>query len=175
MPDEFDETSDDHRPALTLAPDAVEVRRNAGLAALVGGLASAVAIAYLARASATGAVLDWVLAGVLAAARDRLPGRAGRRPDAAAGGRRPGRPDPARPRLARAAVGCAAAGSSTRRAAGCCATAGWSWSCATRPALVEELDRGGRRQSRLSQRLYGAPFAVPAGPVDPRHGVPATT
>ncbi len=27
--------------------------------------------------------------------------------------------------------------------------------------LIEELDRGGRRQSRLSQRLYGSPFAVP--------------
>jgi hypothetical protein len=27
--------------------------------------------------------------------------------------------------------------------------------------LIEELDRRGRRQSRLSQKLYGAPFAVP--------------
>ena len=63
-PDEM--TDDHHRTALTLAADAVEVRRNAGLAALVGGLASAVAIAYLARASATGAPLDWALAGGLA-------------------------------------------------------------------------------------------------------------
>ena len=27
--------------------------------------------------------------------------------------------------------------------------------------LIEELDRGGRRQSRISRKLYGAPFAVP--------------
>ena len=36
----------------------VVVRRNAGLAALVGGVASAVAIAYLARAAQSGAPLD---------------------------------------------------------------------------------------------------------------------
>ena len=47
---------------LGLAPDAVEVRRNAGLAAFVGALASGVAIAYLARAANTGAPLDWGLA-----------------------------------------------------------------------------------------------------------------
>lgn len=52
-------------PELGLAPDPVEVGRRAGLAALVGGAASAVAIAYLARAAATGAVLDWVLVGLL--------------------------------------------------------------------------------------------------------------
>ena len=39
----------------------VSVRRNGGLAALVGALASAVAIAWLGRASDTGAVLDWAL------------------------------------------------------------------------------------------------------------------
>src|SRR4029079_8413471 len=39
----------------------VVVRRNAGLAALVGAGASAVAIAYLWRASASSAPLDWAL------------------------------------------------------------------------------------------------------------------
>ena len=50
---------------LGLAPDAVEVRRNAGLAAFIGAVASGVAIAYLARATNTGAPLDWVLAAVM--------------------------------------------------------------------------------------------------------------
>ncbi|HYJ27964.1 MAG TPA: helix-turn-helix transcriptional regulator [Nocardioides sp.] len=45
--------------ALAVAPDAVEVRRSAAVAAAVGLTASAVAIAYLARATQTGSVLDW--------------------------------------------------------------------------------------------------------------------
>ncbi|MGI8901706.1 MAG: helix-turn-helix domain-containing protein [Nocardioides sp.] len=45
----------------------VVVRRNAALAALIGGAASAIAIAYLWRATESGAVLDWVLCGVLTA------------------------------------------------------------------------------------------------------------
>ncbi|MCY4726297.1 helix-turn-helix domain-containing protein [Nocardioides sp. STR2] len=45
--------------SLTVAPDAVEVRRSAAVAAGVGLTASAVAIAYLARATRTGSVLDW--------------------------------------------------------------------------------------------------------------------
>ena len=46
---------------LALAPDSVEVRRNGGLAAVVGAGASAVAIAYLGRATQSGSVLDWAL------------------------------------------------------------------------------------------------------------------
>ena len=49
----------------TAAP--VVVRRNAGLAALVGGAASAIAIADLWRATQEGAPLDWVLCLVMAA------------------------------------------------------------------------------------------------------------
>ena len=49
------------------APTPVVVRRNAGFAALVGAAASATSIAYLWRASESGAVLDWALCGVLAA------------------------------------------------------------------------------------------------------------
>jgi hypothetical protein len=42
-------------------PLEVEVRRNAGLAALVGAVASALAIAYVARAISGGGVFDWAL------------------------------------------------------------------------------------------------------------------
>ena len=162
VPDEFDETDDDQRTSLTLAPDAVEVRRNAGLAALVGGLASAVAIAYLARASATGAVLDWVLAGGLA-----LLGM----------GYLVSLVDARTPLLVADTQGVRVRLGRDWR--------GLPWGALSRvehtprrgllrdgrlvmvvrnPArLIEELDRSGRRQSRLSQRLYGAPFAVPLG------------
>src|SRR4051794_15445152 len=44
----------------------VVVRRNAGLAALVGAGASAIAIAYLWRATSSGAALDWVVCLVMA-------------------------------------------------------------------------------------------------------------
>ncbi|KRE96216.1 hypothetical protein ASG76_04045 [Nocardioides sp. Soil774] len=42
-----------------MTPDVVEVRRHAGVAAAVGITASAVAIAYLARATSSGSALDW--------------------------------------------------------------------------------------------------------------------
>ncbi|WP_432479243.1 helix-turn-helix domain-containing protein [Nocardioides sp. GXQ0305] len=159
-PDELDD--DDHRAALTLAPDSVEVRRNAGLAALVGGLASAVAIAYLARASASGAVVDWVLAGGLA-----LLGV----------GHLAALVDARTPLLVADTQGVRLRLGRDWR--------GLPWGALSRvehtprrgllrdgrlvmvvrnPArLVEELDRAGRRQSWLSQKLYGAPFAVPLG------------
>lgn len=44
----------------------VVVRRNAGLAALIGAAASAIAIAYLWRASQSGSLLDWALCAVVA-------------------------------------------------------------------------------------------------------------
>lgn len=60
----LDDHSDDHTagPVPAVVPDHVEVRRHAGVAAGVGLTASAVAIAYLARAGQTGAVLDWAFA-----------------------------------------------------------------------------------------------------------------
>ena len=159
-PDHSDD--DDRRTALTLAPDAVEVRRNAGLAALVGGLASAVAIAYLARASTTGALLDWVLAGGLA-----VLGIA----------HLAALVDARTPLLVADTQGVRLRLGRDWR--------GLPWGALSRvehtprrgllrdgrlvmvvrnPArLVEELDRSGRRQSWLSQRMYGAPFAVPLG------------
>ncbi|MGI8524052.1 MAG: helix-turn-helix domain-containing protein [Nocardioides sp.] len=47
------------------APTLVEVRRNAGLSALVGGSASLIALGYLSRVVAGGSVLDWLLLLVL--------------------------------------------------------------------------------------------------------------
>ncbi len=147
---------------LALAPESVVVRRNAGLAALVGGLASAVAIAYLARASESGAVLDWTMAGVLgvlgigylAALVDaRTPllvadtqgvrirlGRAWR-----------GLPWGALHRVEH----------TPRRGL---FRDGRLVMVVHNPArLLEELDGSARRQSQLSQKLYGAPFALPLG------------
>jgi cytoskeleton protein RodZ len=44
---------------LSVAPDGIEVRRHAGVAAGVGLTAAAVAIAYLGRATQSGSALDW--------------------------------------------------------------------------------------------------------------------
>ncbi len=160
--DVADRQPDDQGTTLTVAPDVVEVRRNAGLAALVGVLGSALAIAYLARASATGAALDWVVAGALA-----MIGI----------GYLASLVDARTPLLVADTQGVRLRLGRDWR--------GLPWGALSRvehrprrgllrdgrlvmvvhnPArLVEELDRRGRRQSRLSQRLYGAPFAVPLG------------
>jgi cytoskeleton protein RodZ len=66
---------------LTLSADPVEVRRNGAVSAVIGAAASAIAIAYLWRATETGATLDWVLCAVLSATaigflRSLLDGRA---------------------------------------------------------------------------------------------------
>jgi cytoskeleton protein RodZ len=70
MPEEFTEQTDaPQRPEgadeTVVAGAPVVVRRNAGVAALVGAAASTVAIAYLWRASQTMTVLDWALFGVM--------------------------------------------------------------------------------------------------------------
>ena len=74
MPVDHSEQQDTDRPAdgvpdgsdeTMVAGTPVVVRRHAGVAALVGGAASAVAIAYLWRASQTMTVLDWALFGVM--------------------------------------------------------------------------------------------------------------
>jgi len=46
---------------VTTAPDTIEVRRNATVSMVIGAAASAIAIAYLWRAVASGAPLDWLL------------------------------------------------------------------------------------------------------------------
>ena len=50
---------------LSVAPDGIEVRRHAGVAAGVGVTASAVAIAYLGRATQGGSALDWAFVVVM--------------------------------------------------------------------------------------------------------------
>ncbi len=148
--------------ALVLAPQGIVVRRNAGLAAAIGGVASAVAIAYLARASQSGAVLDWVLAGVLgvlgigylAAFVDA------RTPLLVAD------PQGVRIRLGRAWRGLPWGAlqrveHTPRRGL---LRDGRLLLVVRNPArLIEELDGSARRQSALSRRLYGEPFALPLG------------
>ncbi|MEJ7796800.1 MAG: helix-turn-helix domain-containing protein [Nocardioides sp.] len=161
--DDSEFTDETATPAgLALAPESVVVRRNAGLAALVGGLASAVAIAYLARASESGAVFDWAMAavlgvlgiGYLAALVDA------RTPLLVADAQG------VRIRLGRAWRGLPWGALSRvehtpRRGL---LRDGRLVMVVHNPArLLEELDRGARRQSVLSQKLYGAPFAMPLG------------
>jgi hypothetical protein len=57
------EGEDQHGPDTesTVAPDAIEVRRNATVSVVIGAAASAIAIAYLWRAVASSAPLDWLL------------------------------------------------------------------------------------------------------------------
>lgn len=53
------DSSHESEDVLSVAPDGIEVRRHAGVAAGVGLTASAVAIAYLGRATQSGSALDW--------------------------------------------------------------------------------------------------------------------
>ncbi len=54
-----------HGEGLATRPAPVVVRRNAAVSALIGATASAVAIAYLWRATESGAPLDWALCGLM--------------------------------------------------------------------------------------------------------------
>ena len=159
---EGEATAGETPTSLALAPEAVVVRRNAGLAALVGGLASAVAIAWAARAAQSGAVVDWTLAvvlgalgiGHLAALLDaRTPLLVA---DAQGVRMRLGRTWGGLPWGALARVE-----HTPRRGV---LRDGRLVMVVHNPArLLEELDRGARRQSQLCRRLYGAPFALPLG------------
>jgi hypothetical protein len=148
--------------ALSAAPDVVEIRRNAGVAALVGVLASGVAIAYLARAAQTGAVLDWVLFGVMtvlgaAYLHAFLDARTPLLLADAQG---------VRLRLGRAWRGLpwgalAIVQHTPRR--GLFHDGRLVLHPHNTEWVLSELDASGRRQSRLSEKLYGAPFALPLG------------
>ena len=145
---------------LGLAPDVVEVRRNGGLAALVGALASAVGIAYLARATSTGAWLDWTLFAVMGAlgVAHLLAFVDARTPLLVADTQgvriRLGRSWRGMPWGALARVEHLPRRGPLRD--------GRLVLVARNPERVlEELDAGGRRQSRIAERMYGAPFAVP--------------
>jgi hypothetical protein len=156
-----EETHEDRGPEpLGLAPEPVEIRRNGGLAALVGVLASAVGIAYLSRATASGSWLDWLLFAVM--------GGLGVAYLLAF-------VDARTPLLVADTQGVRIRLGRTWR--------GMPWGALSRvehlprrgplrdgrlvlvarnpERVLDELDRSGRRQSRIAQRLYGAPFAVP--------------
>ena len=157
----FDETYEDRVPEpLGLAPEPVEIRRNGGLAALVGVVASAVGIAYLARATGSGSWLDWLLFAVM--------GGLGVSYLLAF-------VDARTPLLVADTQGVRIRLGRTWR--------GMPWGALSRvehlprrgplrdgrlvlvarnpERVLDELDRSGRRQSKIAERLYGAPFAVP--------------
>lgn len=155
-----DDAGTDHR--LSLTPDAVEVRRNAGVAAAVGVLASTVAIAYLGRAVDSGAVLDWAFVAVM--------GAIGIAWLAAF-------LDSRTPLLVADTQGVRLRLGRTWR--------GLPWSAVQRvehtprrgllrdgrlavvarnpEKVLSELDTPGRRRARMAQRMHGEPFAVPLG------------
>lgn len=145
---------------LGLAPDPVEIRRNAGLAALIGAVASGVAIAYLGRATSTGSVVDWtlvVLMGLLGVGH-LVAFVDARTPLLVADNQgvriRLGRTWRGMPWSALAHVEHTPRRGPVRD--------GRLVLVARNPERVlAELDASGRRQTRLAQRLYGAPFAVP--------------
>jgi cytoskeleton protein RodZ len=61
-----DESAETPHPERGTAPDQVEVRHQAAVSLVLGVATSAMAIAYLWRAAASGAVFDWMLCAVLA-------------------------------------------------------------------------------------------------------------
>lgn len=148
--------------SLSLTPDAIEVRRNAGLAAGVGVVASAVAIAYLARAVSGGGVLDAMLAAVMGLLGGYwlLTFVDARTPLLVADAQG------VRIRLGRTWRGLPWSAvehveHTPRR--GSLRDGRLVISAHNEEKLLAELDGSGRRQANLSTRLYGAPFAVPLG------------
>lgn len=156
------EESDVTSESLTLTPDAVEVRRNSGLAAGVGVVASAVAIAYLARAVSGGGLLDWMLATVMGLLGGYwlLTFLDARTPLLVADAQG------VRIRLGRTWRGLPWSAvehveHTPRR--GALRDGRLVISAHNEEKLLAELDASGRRQASMSTRLYGAPFAVPLG------------
>jgi hypothetical protein len=145
---------------LGLAPDVVEVHRNGGLAALIGAVASGVGIAYLARATSTGSWLDWALFAVmgLLGVAHLLAFVDARTPLLVAD------TQGVRIRLGRSWRGMpwgALARVEHRPRRGVLRDGRLVLVARNPERVLEELDAGGRRQSRVAERLYGAPFAVP--------------
>jgi transcriptional regulator with XRE-family HTH domain len=162
----FDDADGGQEPTgsvlLTAAPDVVEVRRNGGLAALLGGASSAVAIGYLARAVQTGSVLDWVLTVVLG-----LLGAYylhtfvdARTPLMVAD------TQGVRIRLGRAWRGIPWGGLATIEVAprkGIARDGRLTLVPRNAERVLASFDGSGRRQGKLAERLYGSPFAMPLG------------
>jgi cytoskeletal protein RodZ len=147
---------------LSAAPDLVEVRRNGGLGALLGAAASAVAIGYLARAVATGSPLDWVLAaglGLLAAFHLHSFVDA-RTPLLVAD------TQGVRIRLGRAWRGVPWGGLASVEVTprqGLVRDGRLVLVPRNAEKVLADLDASGRRQGKISNLLYGSPFAVPLG------------
>lgn len=140
-------------------PATVEVRRRAGVAALVGVLAGAVATAYLARAVDTGAALDWAVCALmalvtvthLAALLDA------RTPLLVADDLG------VRLRLGRSWAGLTWGSLRRVQVTGRAGLRDGRIVLVPRNAerVEAEADAGARRSLRLARRLYGAPFTVP--------------
>ena len=141
----------------------LEVHRNGALAALVGVLASAVAIAWLSRAAAAGSPLQWVVVGAMALVavaylRAALDARTPLLVADAHG---------VRVRLGRAWRGLpwdAVAEVEHRPRRGLLRDGRLAVLPRDDERFLVDLDRSGRRQARLAERLYGAPLGVPLGP-----------
>jgi hypothetical protein len=147
---------------LALAPDVIEVRRNGGLAAVVGGAASGVAIAYLRRATHTGDPLDWLLFALMAVVgaaylRSFVDARTPLLVADTQGVRiRLGRTWRGLPWGALASVQHA-----PRR--GLVRDGRLVFEPRNEERALADLDGGGRRASGVNRRLFGAPLALPLG------------
>lgn len=158
----LDHVSDTDGPALTVAGEIVEVRRNAGVSAGVGAVASAVGIAWFGRAIGTGSVLDWTLVAVmallsvswLAAFVDS------RTPLLVADAQG------VRLRLGRAWLGLpwsAVARVEHRPRRGLLRDGALNVVPHNPDRLLADVGPAGKRQARLASRLHGGPLALPLG------------
>ncbi len=147
---------------LSAAPDPVEVRRNGGLAAMLGGASSAVAIGYLARAVSTASVLDWGLAVVLGflGAYYLYAFVDARTPLLVADAQG------VRIRLGRAWRGIPWSGLATIEIApraGFARDGRLTLVPRNPEKVLESFDASGRRQGRVAERMFGSAFAMPLG------------
>jgi cytoskeleton protein RodZ len=140
-------------------PATVEVRRRAGVAALVGVLAGAVATAYLARAVDTGSALDWAVCVLMAlvAVAHLAALLDARTPLLVADDLG------VRLRLGRSWAGLTWGSLQRVQVTGRAGLRDGRVVLVPRDAerVEAEADAGARRSLRLARRLYGAPFTVP--------------
>jgi hypothetical protein len=140
-------------------PATVEVRRRAGVAALVGVLAGAVATAYLARAVDTGSALDWAVCALMAlvAVAHLAALLDARTPLLVADDLG------VRLRLGRSWAGLTWGSLRQVQVSGRAGLRDGRVVLVPRDAerVEDEADVGARRSLRLARRLYGAPFTVP--------------
>ena len=159
---EADEASQPAPGSLSVTPHAVEVRRNGGLAAALGAIASALAIAYLARAVGGGGVLDGALALVMGLLGSYwlLTFVDARTPLLVADAQG------VRIRLGhnwRGLPWSAVRHVEHTPRRGLLADGRLVVHARNEEKLLAELDVSGRRRAALSTRLHGAPFALPLG------------